>query len=321
MSRRKEGCISADSILDGHDPDYDGNGNLEYDQGKLLANSCPHLSSQRAGLVTSGTQTDCPEYVKPRPPAIGATKYAVVNTSTGSSTSGVVDLDISSGSNKSEPHGVIKKSVLIVETACSPDTLPSSPEDPYDPLCRYRTSSFKRAIERGPSGDSSNQSFETADPASTSPDLTPDRPYLPPFPAVPGARDSSHLQPPPYREPSPDSKYSGLHHQHSGHGSLHHANRHHGDTLNVSTGSASSREHSSGTTSGVRDTSTDPSWTSPGGGKDHSSEGEHHHRKFRSSTPENCSIEIQEASPTTATAAEASNSTGTGSTAATQDGR
>ncbi len=78
-----------------------------------------------------------------------------------------------------------KKSVLIVETTCSPES-PSSPEDINDPLYRHRTSSFKRAIERGPSGDSSNQSFETCDPASTSPDdLTPDKPDLPPYPYPP----------------------------------------------------------------------------------------------------------------------------------------
>lgn len=117
-----------------------------------------------------------------------------------------MDLDFSSSSNKSEPHGIFslppKKSVLIVETACSPDT-PSSPDDPNDPLLRHRTSSFKRAIERGPSGDS-NQSAETCDPASTSPeDLTPDRPDLPPYPYPPpivkvktqhhsGAKDTQH---------------------------------------------------------------------------------------------------------------------------------
>ena len=122
-------------------------------------------------------------------------RYTTVNTSTGSSTSGVVDLDFSSSSNKSEPHGIFslpKKSVLIVETTCSPDT-PSSPEDPNDPLLRHRTSSFKRAIERGPSGDS-NQSVETCDPASTSPeDLTPDRPDLPPYPYPPPVtKDRSH---------------------------------------------------------------------------------------------------------------------------------
>ena len=62
--------------------------------------------------------------------------------------------------------------MLIVETACTPEL--SSPEDPENPLCRYRTSSFKRAIERGQSNDSSNQSFDTYDPIS--PDITPDRP-------------------------------------------------------------------------------------------------------------------------------------------------
>ena len=107
----------------------------------------------------------------------------------------MVDLDFSSSSNKSEPHGIFslpKKSVLIVETTCSPDT-PSSPEDPNDPLLRHRTSSFKRAIERGPSGDS-NQSVETCDPASTSPeDLTPDRPDLPPYPYPPPiVKDRTH---------------------------------------------------------------------------------------------------------------------------------
>ena len=106
-----------------------------------------------------------------------------------------MDLDFSSSSNKSEPHGIFsfpKKSVLIVETTCSPDT-PSSPEHPNDPLLRHRTSSFKRAIERGPSGDS-NQSFDTCDPASTSPDdLTPDRPDLPPYPHPPSIiKDRTH---------------------------------------------------------------------------------------------------------------------------------
>lgn len=55
------------------------------------------------------TQTEEDSYCtidlnRSRPPQLGASRYAVVNTSTGSSTSGVVDLDFSSGSNKSEPH-------------------------------------------------------------------------------------------------------------------------------------------------------------------------------------------------------------------------
>ena len=359
--RRKEGCASADSILDGNGGgDLDGNGNFEYEQAKLLATSCPHLDSQRI-TVTSGTQTECPEYVKPRPPGIGATKYAVVNTSTGSSTSGVVDLDISSGSNKSEPHGVThissgttKKSVLIVETACSPDTLPSSPEDPYDPLCRYRTSSFKRAIERGPSGDSSNQSFETADPASTSPDLTPDRPFLPPFPpggggggggggnnpgggGSSGTRDNGLLQPPPYREPSPQSHYSSLaghhHHGHHQHHPQHHQQQHHrsayGDQLNVS--GVSSVDFSLSTSSaGPRDTSSsagDTSWsTSPGQRRDLLQvivvDDQANNRKVRTSTPADLTTaEGPEGTPA-ASSAEAASTTGTGSAAAnTEDGR
>ena len=181
---RKGGCVSADSILDEHHVSFTGS--LEEDSLKQLATSCPQLEHRQPPPPRSDTP-----HTRTRPPQIGTTRYTIVNTSTGSSTSGAVDLDISSGSNKSEPHGVFhghKKSVLIVETTCTPDT-PSSPEDPSDPLNRYRTSSFKRAIERGASGDSSQQSFETADPPSTSPDLTPEHGDLPPYPPPPPTKN------------------------------------------------------------------------------------------------------------------------------------
>ena len=83
----------------------------------------------------------------------------------------MVDLDVSSCSNKSEPQGITpKKSVLIVDDASE-----------GDPLLRHRTPSFKRAIERGPSAESNN-SAEVCDYMNTTPDLSPDRTDPPPYP-------------------------------------------------------------------------------------------------------------------------------------------
>lgn len=176
---------SADSILDERDT-YDNNGNLQCD-GKPFTTSCPHLNPP--GVFFS-TQTDSTAHNSRRPPQIGANKYTIANTSTGSSTSGAVDLDVSSSSNKSEPQGVTaKKGVLIIDT------------DP-DPLVRHRTPSFKRAIERGPSAES-NTSFDLCDLVSTSPDASPEHSELPPYPYA--GRDA-------FRVPSSDS--SQPQHQH-----------------------------------------------------------------------------------------------------------
>lgn len=305
--RKREGCSSADSILDGHDhAPFDSNGNLQ----QQLTTSCPHLSSRSHPLVSCATQTEYDVYHKPRPPQIGATKYTVVNTSTGSSTSGVVDLDISSGSNKSEPHGTIsitpKKSVLIVETACSPDT-PSSCDDPNDPLCRYRTHSFKKAIVRGASGDS-NQSFETTDPASTSPDLTPDKPELPPYPGVgsgEGYRSGDpHLLPPHSHDPSSHSS--------SGHSRSHHQ----GAVAEYGCASSTSGDYS--TTSGRHAFSdhsslADQSWCSdmiktPPSKKEHFSDESQQRRLFRTITPEN-SVEYSGSDTTSTDTMETATST------------
>ena len=143
---------------------------------RLDSTSCPHLDHRH---VTSSTQTDNKNVapgrnVKRRAPHVKNSKYAVLNSSTGSSTSGV---DVCSVSSRSEIHS--KKSVRIVETAIDS---PSSPDDPENPLFRLRTPSFKRAIERGASGDSSIISYDTIDPASTSPELSPEHGYPPPYP-------------------------------------------------------------------------------------------------------------------------------------------
>ena len=69
-AKKREGCASADSILDGHDGD-DLDASFQLDA--LLAKSCPHLSHR---LVSSGTQTDdntAPQ--KRRAPQIGTTRY------------------------------------------------------------------------------------------------------------------------------------------------------------------------------------------------------------------------------------------------------
>ena len=187
---------SADNILDSSDSAYfDTNFNLHSSD----STSCPHLEGK---LVTHSTQTDPQPITNPgskrRPPQLGASRYTAVNTSTGSSTSGVEVSSVSTNRSGDiytlPPHH--KKSVLIVKTACTPDL--SSPEDPENPLCRYRTSSFKRAIERGQSNDSSNQSFETNDPDTTSPDLTPDKSEPPSYldslyRQHSGSRGSTHL--------------------------------------------------------------------------------------------------------------------------------
>ncbi len=101
-----------------------------------------------------------------------------MNTSTGSSTSGVDVSSIGSDNILNIPT-IHQRGVLIVEPVCDSG---SSSEDPDDPLNRYRTSSFKRAIERGLSGESSaSASFDTNEPASTCSDLSPDRQEAPPF--------------------------------------------------------------------------------------------------------------------------------------------
>ena len=166
---------SADSILDGREDTCDDNGNF-HGSSKYFTVSCPHLN--RPG-VSSATQTEGgpPPHERRKAPQIGANKYAIANTSTGSSTSGAVDLDVSSSSNKSEPQGITpKKSVLIVGP-------PSNLEDDGegDPLLRHRTPSFKRAIERGPSAESGT-SIELCDYMNTSPELSPDRTEPPPYP-------------------------------------------------------------------------------------------------------------------------------------------
>ena len=166
---------SADTILEAHDHQLSCYTDSTCQQ---LTKSCPLLAAK---LVSSATQTEegpTQTMQKQRAPAIASTKYAIVNTSTGSSTSGAVDLDISSCSNKSEPGSVYRgKGVLIVETACA--------FDDDDPMGRHRSTSFKRAIERGFSGES-NLSYETVDPATS-----PDTPDLPPYPEPPSFRHTT----------------------------------------------------------------------------------------------------------------------------------
>ena len=67
--KKRGGCASADSILDGHDGDeLDASFQLD----ALLAKSCPHLSHR---LVSSGTQTDDSTVSqKRRAPQIGTTR-------------------------------------------------------------------------------------------------------------------------------------------------------------------------------------------------------------------------------------------------------
>ena len=70
--KKREGCASADSILDGHDGDeLDASFQLD----ALLAKSCPHLSHRP--LVSSATQTEeTTTSQKKRAPQIGTTRYA-----------------------------------------------------------------------------------------------------------------------------------------------------------------------------------------------------------------------------------------------------
>ena len=147
---------------------------------KLDSTSCPHLDHKH---TTSSTQTEprsktpCPAQ-KRRAPHVKNSKYTVLNSSTGSSTSGV---DVSSVSSRSDSHGNYPqhKSVCIVET---PIDCPSSPDDTENPLVRQRSQSFRLAIERGTSIDSSLLSYDTGDPSSTSPDLSPEHAHPPPYP-------------------------------------------------------------------------------------------------------------------------------------------
>lgn len=169
------GTQSAEDILETHDHTL-AQEKRNFRENAADFSSCPHLGDR---LITSGTQTE--QYrSKKRAPQIAISKYGVLNTSTGSSTSGV---EVSSG--KSEPH--LLGPHRITEAG-------SSPEDPDSPLCRYRTSSFKKAIERGQSADSS---FDTCEPNSTtSPDLTPERSDLPPY-----LHPHSHPHPHPHSHP------------------------------------------------------------------------------------------------------------------------
>ncbi|KAK2154692.1 hypothetical protein LSH36_260g03000, partial [Paralvinella palmiformis] len=83
--------------------------------------------------------------------------------------------------SRSDSHGNYPqhKSVCIVET---PIDCPSSPDDTENPLVRQRSQSFRLAIERGTSIDSSLLSYDTGDPSSTSPDLSPEHAHPPPYP-------------------------------------------------------------------------------------------------------------------------------------------
>ncbi|ELT90011.1 hypothetical protein CAPTEDRAFT_206382 [Capitella teleta] len=173
---------SADSILDGHEEEE----TEFHDRWRSDYASCPHLPGT---LVTSGTQTDpSTRSTKRRAPQIAEQRNTTVNTSTGSSTSGV-----GSVSSKSEfpPTTYNRKSVQIVETACTPDSAYSPDGERYPG--RRRSSSFKNAIERGQSGDSSTFSFDTCDPASTSPDISPDHFELPAYPDSGGYYEGPYL--------------------------------------------------------------------------------------------------------------------------------
>ena len=92
----------------------------------------------------------------------------------------------SSCSNKSEPGTVYCGRNFLLADPGAVDY-----EDMSDPLSRQRSTSFKRAIERGFSGES-NLSYETVEPATS-----PETPDLPPYQCTPGLPTGL----PPYIEP------------------------------------------------------------------------------------------------------------------------
>lgn len=106
--------------------------------------------SATAALPAKPDQTKCPTRHQKLTPRLAVHKHAPINTSTGSSTSGV---EISSSSSRSDlPLYPCRKNVQIIESSYDAEDL-SSPEDADNPLYVYRTPSFKKAIERGSAPD------------------------------------------------------------------------------------------------------------------------------------------------------------------------
>ena len=86
----------------------------------------------------------------------------------------------SSCSTKSEPGTIYYgRSILLT------DSIDNTPDDPNDALCRQRSTSFRRAIERGISGES-NISYETINSGSSHESLD-----LPPYMEPPAFRHTT----------------------------------------------------------------------------------------------------------------------------------
>lgn len=134
----------------------------------------PCLLCKVARPVNTATQTDDDQGWRPQ---LADRRYAMVNTSTGSSTSGI---DVSSCSVRSElSSGSVYKNAHITETPRTPDSFNSTDDDQPG---MQRTPSFRLAIEL--SQDSAVQSLDLYDGDSTvtSPDLTPVSTELPAYP-------------------------------------------------------------------------------------------------------------------------------------------
>ena len=166
LGRPGRDAHSAEDILEDSGSGFEANSNLEAGDSA----SCPHLSGR---LVTHGTQTERRNNGtgERRTPYLSPSyRHAPVNTSTGSSAS--------APECGSRWEG--KKNVLIVETVCTPESDPGELS-----VQKGRSSSFKKAIERGSSADSSNLSFDAASDCHVSggadPEVTHDFLELPPF--------------------------------------------------------------------------------------------------------------------------------------------
>lgn len=170
--------------------------------------------SASAALPPKTDQTKCPtrHQNQKSTPRLSVHKHTPINTSTGSSTSGV---EISSSSSRSDlPHYPCRKNVQIIESSYDAEDL-SSPEDTDNPLNFYRSPSFKKAIERGSSPDYDDL---YAVGRSAHADLLEPLPYYPvqhelqlgpsglSSKSSVSTKASSHLIPPPYPfNLSPDS--------------------------------------------------------------------------------------------------------------------
>ena len=127
-------------------------------------------------LVNTATQTEDDRTCRPQ---LADSRYAAVNTSTGSSTSGI---DVSSCSVRSElSSGSVYKSTHAPETPRTPDSFCSTDEDQP---CMQRTPSFRLAIELSLDSAARSLDLEDGDSTVTTPELTPVTTEIPAYPVM-----------------------------------------------------------------------------------------------------------------------------------------